>query len=316
MVALSVYEKPVTYGVETVNQDALWKKVTEELFEDFLLFFAPELYTQVDFSKTPDFLQQELFKEIIVGKKGTKYVDQIVKVHLKSGEEKWILVHIEIQGENGDHFPKRMFQYFYRIFDKYEREVVAFAVITDAKESEKPTTFNYDYYGTTLDYAYNVFKVKDYDTQVLEQSPRLFSKVMLAAKYLNETKTNAENRYNFKRKLMREIIKLDDEPSESIRAVFYFIDYLLMLPDELSEKIGDEIRPLLKEEAKNLGQSEAWETSPTLSDAFKIEWQKGMEQAQLEMVHRMLAEGMEVSLIAKVANFDIEKVKEIQRQQG
>lgn len=44
MTSVLVYEKPVSYGSEVVNQDALWKKVIGELFEDFLLFFDSELY--------------------------------------------------------------------------------------------------------------------------------------------------------------------------------------------------------------------------------------------------------------------------------
>ncbi|MCZ2260945.1 hypothetical protein [Sporosarcina sp. G11-34] len=58
MKSLFVLENPATYGGKVVNQDGLWKKVIGELFEDFLLFFAPELHEAVDFSKTPDFLQR------------------------------------------------------------------------------------------------------------------------------------------------------------------------------------------------------------------------------------------------------------------
>lgn len=55
-----------------------------------------------------------------------------------------------------------------------------FAVIMNPKERKKSMTFNYDYCGTKLNYTYNVFKVKDYDAQELETSPRLFSKIILA----------------------------------------------------------------------------------------------------------------------------------------
>lgn len=120
MASVFVFENPVTYGEEVVNQDGLWKKVIGDLFEDFLLFFAPELHGAVDFSRAPNFLQQELFQEILDKKKGTNYADQIVKVHLKNGEEKWILVHIEVEGSADGNFSKRMFRYFYRIFDKFD----------------------------------------------------------------------------------------------------------------------------------------------------------------------------------------------------
>jgi len=205
-----VFERPTHYHATVVNQDGLWKKVIGDLFEDFLLFFAPELYNEVDFSKAPDFLQQELFQEIANRKKGTNYADQIVKVHLHDGEEKWILVHIEVEGSLDSDFPKRMFRYFYRIYDKYEKKIVAFAVRTGPGGSKEPSVFNYSYFGTTLDYAYNTYNVSDYAEDELALSNRLFCKVVLAAKYMHGTKNRMDERYRFKMKLMREILKMDN----------------------------------------------------------------------------------------------------------
>lgn len=39
----------VELDVKHPDYDQLWKDVIAELFEEFLLFFAPELYEQVDF---------------------------------------------------------------------------------------------------------------------------------------------------------------------------------------------------------------------------------------------------------------------------
>jgi len=47
---LLVWEKPDMYKLSQVNQDNLWKKLIADLFEDFLLFFLPELHAEVDFS--------------------------------------------------------------------------------------------------------------------------------------------------------------------------------------------------------------------------------------------------------------------------
>ncbi|WP_186671157.1 Rpn family recombination-promoting nuclease/putative transposase [Sporosarcina sp. BP05] len=148
MVNALILEKTSAYKVSNVDQDGLWKKVIADLFEDFLLFFLPDLYEKIDFTKPPDFLQQELFKVIIEKKKGRKIADQIVKVHLKDGQEKWILIHIEVQGDADLDFPKRMFQYFYRIYDRYDQEIVAMAIQTGADERIIPNAFEYAYFGT------------------------------------------------------------------------------------------------------------------------------------------------------------------------
>ncbi|WP_251669639.1 MULTISPECIES: hypothetical protein [unclassified Sporosarcina] len=143
-------EKPSDYAERTVDQDGLWKKVIGELFEDFLLFFAPDLYEQVEFTKKPDFLQQELFQEVADRKKGRRSADQLVKVYLIEGGEQWILIHIEVQGVNEEDFSKRMFQYFYRIFDRYEKKIAALAIMTSPYENNYPKSFQYDFLAQRL----------------------------------------------------------------------------------------------------------------------------------------------------------------------
>ncbi|WP_144463667.1 hypothetical protein [Siminovitchia fortis] len=44
----------------TIRYDQLWKDVITELFDEFLLFFSPELFELVDFAIPPQFLEQEL----------------------------------------------------------------------------------------------------------------------------------------------------------------------------------------------------------------------------------------------------------------
>ncbi|MGE7952575.1 hypothetical protein [Lysinibacillus xylanilyticus] len=157
MIMQLVWEKPDVYKVSQLNQDNLWKKIIADLFEDFLLFFLPELHAEVDFSKRVEFLQQELFKEIIEYRQGRKIADQIAKVHLKDGKEQWILVHTEVQAIDEVHFVKHMFEYFYRISDRYGKKVVAIAIFTNT--STKSTNQYHDkYYGTEIKYTFNFFQ--------------------------------------------------------------------------------------------------------------------------------------------------------------
>jgi hypothetical protein len=58
-------------------------------------------------------------------------VDKLVKVYLKDGQEKWILVNIEVQGYRDPHFEERMFTYYYRIKDRYQHNITAWAIFTD-----------------------------------------------------------------------------------------------------------------------------------------------------------------------------------------
>ena len=73
----------------------------------------------MDFSQPFTFLDKEMEQLSKKGMKRSKIVDKLVKIHLKDGSEQWLLVHIEVQGDEDENFSLRMFRYFYRIFDRY-----------------------------------------------------------------------------------------------------------------------------------------------------------------------------------------------------
>lgn len=301
--------------MKPVSQDNLWKKVITDLFEDFLLFFLPDFHAQVDFSKPVEFLQQELFKEIIEDQKGRKMADQIAKVHLKSGEEQWVLVHTEVQARVGDDFPLRMFQYYYRIFDRHQQKIVAIALFTD---EAKKGNHRYEaiYFGTELTYTYNKFIIADFDEQNLIDSPKLFSRVLLAAKYMNESKQNMSLRQKYKRALLRDVLTSGTISKTEIRAVLYFVDYLLKLPKELSEQLTEEIRIEIRGEDTQMLELHKEDLPPTIVSILALEHQegieKGIEQGRLrekeKVVRESLQMNLDVEVIAKITGLTVEQV--------
>ena len=80
------------------NQDSAWKDIIEVLLEEFLEFFFPKIHGSIDFSKGYTFLDKEFQKILTTSETGKRYADKLVKVYLVSGEEKWLLVHVEVQG--------------------------------------------------------------------------------------------------------------------------------------------------------------------------------------------------------------------------
>ena len=45
-----------------------------------------------------------------------------------NGREEWVLIHLEVQIQEESEFPRRMFVYNYREFDRYNKTVVSLAV--------------------------------------------------------------------------------------------------------------------------------------------------------------------------------------------
>jgi predicted transposase/invertase (TIGR01784 family) len=314
MVVAWVSEETTPYGGSLVDQDGLWKKVIGELFEDFLLFFAPELHAEIDFDKRPDFLDKELFQEVTDKKKGRRFADRLAKVQLKNGEEQWILIHIEVQSKNETVFPERMFQYFYRIYDRYQEKIVAIAVHTSPIKSAIPERFLYEYLGTQLHYSYRNYQTEAFPDEELEQSDNLFSKIVLAAKALHQTKDEDHQRYLFKRKLMRELIRNQNYPRTAVQAVFHFIDYLLQLPETYTKQLSEEIRPMIRKETELMELYNKENASPTIRNAFDLELEKGIEQGVKKVVLEMLRKGTSTDFIAEVTHLkkdEIEKLREM-----
>ncbi|MEK3934949.1 hypothetical protein MKY41_06470 [Sporosarcina sp. FSL W7-1349] len=333
MVSIMIKENPISYEKRPVGQDGLWKKVIGELFEEFLVFFAPELHGQVDFSKGQDFLQQELFQEVVDEKKGRRSADQLIKVHLKSGEAQWILVHVEVQSSNETDFSLRMFQYFYRIFDRYGERITAMAIHTSPHRNNAPEEFSYSYFGTTLHYAYTNRKILEYDWKELRRSDKLFSKIVLAAKVLHETEDEERKRYLFKRRLMREVVRNPNYSHKAVQAVFHFVDFLLRLPKEWEQQLVQDIYPILGKEKELMQLYNKENASPTIASVFEMERLEGKQEGKLEgriegrqvgrqegrmeerrnIAKKLLAENMPIETIAHVTKLSAKEVKDLQK---
>jgi hypothetical protein len=185
-------------------QDALWKRIIEQLFPDFVAFFLPDVAEQIDFSQPYVFLDKELEKLFPESHKGRRQVDKLAKVFLKSGEAQWILIHAEIQGYHDEQFAQRMFTYFYRVYDKYQQRIAALAIFADQHKDWKPAQFDYRFSQTGLTYFYPVYKILEQDEALLAHHENPFAMVVLAALYaLKSHRKGQDTKLRFKLELTR-----------------------------------------------------------------------------------------------------------------
>lgn len=113
------------------QNDELLKGAFEENFQDFLRFLYPDADSIFDLDRGFQFMDKELL-EIIPDrekKKGKRIANLLAKVYLKDGSEKWILVHTEIEAGSQEDFAFRMFQYYYRLLDRYRVPVETIAIL-------------------------------------------------------------------------------------------------------------------------------------------------------------------------------------------
>jgi hypothetical protein len=164
------------------DYDSPWKEALDRYFEPFLAFFFPEAHADIDWARRYEMLDKEL-QRIMRGRgEGRRVVDKLVKVWLKSGEERWLLIHVEVQTGRERDFPRRMFVYNYRIFDRYGQEVVSLAVLADDNHDWRPSHYSYGRWGCRTGIEFRSVKLLDYAPhwQALEADPNPFATVVLA----------------------------------------------------------------------------------------------------------------------------------------
>ncbi|MGB0929288.1 MAG: hypothetical protein ACPGVB_00835 [Chitinophagales bacterium] len=219
-----------------IDYDGKWKVIIEELFEDFIQFFMPDLYPLIDFTKKVTFLKQDIPK--IAGsskKKGDKIKDNIVEVHLKNGEQRLVLIHIEIQATSEKDFAERMFVYYYRTRDKYKRKIAAIAIYVGASKPKIHDYFQESFGNTEISYRFNSYNVKDPNEKELLANKNPFAIVVLACKYILTSTSDYEKRIKLKIKLV-ELAKKRNYGEQKIVALVSFVMNLMILPQKYEQK--------------------------------------------------------------------------------
>jgi predicted transposase YdaD len=215
------------------RDDTLWKSILEDIFEDFLRFFYPDADDIFDFEKGFDFLDKEL-EELFpqTEEKNVRYVDKLVRVWLKNGREEWILIHVEVQGNGDKTFAKRMYIYRYRIQDRYDRPVVAWAILTDKNKKFHPTEYKEAFLGTEVIYRFNAYKVINQSEKALKASQNPFAIVLLTVLLaLKKDKINEVELIDLKLELVKNLLK-KEIPKKKIHALMNFLKHYVSFNEE------------------------------------------------------------------------------------
>jgi len=117
------------------------KEALQNELESFLALCLPGIHREIDWSRGFEFLDKELAKIAPQAETGRRFVDLLVRVFRHGGEERWLLLHIEVQAQVDAAFPQRMFVYQYRIVDLYNRPVVSLAVLADDNPNWRPDRY-------------------------------------------------------------------------------------------------------------------------------------------------------------------------------
>mgnify|MGYP001271789507 CR=1 FL=1 len=232
----------------STDYDSPWKEALDAYFEPFLALLFPEVHRQIDWSRGYESLDKEFQQVVREAEVGRRYVDKLVKVWTKDGAECWVLVHVEVQTARDAEFPRRMYVYNYRVFDRYNRPVASLAVLADDDPAWRPTDFRSNLFGCEAGLRFPAAKLLDFAAHeaMLEASSNPFAQVVLAHLKARQTHGDPAGRHAWKIRLVRGLYERGFSPKD-VRELFRVIDWLMELPPALNSVFRQEVDKIQEE---------------------------------------------------------------------
>lgn len=226
--------------------DSPWKEALDFYFQAFMAFFFRQAHDDIDWARGFEFLDKELQQIVKEAELGKRFVDKLVKVWLKNGEEEWLLIHIEVQTQFEAEFARRVFVYNYRLFDRYNRKVISLAVLADDREEWRPCSFGFEQWGFSHEIRFPIVKLLDYAARPLEDEKNPFGVVVRAHLKAQETRLQPQSRHDWKLTLLKGLYERS-WPEDDIRKLFRFIDWIMELPANLESSFWHELKQFEEE---------------------------------------------------------------------
>jgi hypothetical protein len=273
--------------------DSPWKEAIETYFRECIEFFFPVAAEGINWERGYTFLDKELQQVVRDAELGQRFVDKLVQVWRSDGEERWVLVHLEVQSFEETNFAQRMYVYHYRLFDRYNRSVASLAILGDDRPTWKPDQFSDELWGCEVKFKFPIVKLLDYSRlwTELEESSNPFATVVMAHLKAKDTRQDDEGRKRWKLYLTKRLYEKGYQ-REDIISLFRFIDWVMRLPEELENSFWQEVTQY--EEEKKM---------PYVTSAERIGLKKG------------LVEGIAISLELKFGSEGLTILPEISQIQ-
>jgi len=287
------------------KSDELLKGAFEENFADFLRFVYPDVDLVVDFDKGIEFMDKELFSIIPnrERKMDKRVADLLAKLHLKNGSEKWVLLNVEIEGSDDADFAFRLFQYNYRIRDKYKVSVATIAVFTGGKRQNRPMVYTDELLGTIVSFKYTTYHVFEHTEAVLLEKQNPFALIVLACqKALLEGKIPDEELGKERLTIVKALLTHDYDHDRITKFLVFLKNFIFIDNKDINRIFDQQIEALTRGKI-DMG----------IIETIKMqERREGKVEGIIEgRVEGRLEEKIEVARELKKDNFPIEQIAKI-----
>ena len=283
------------------DYDSPWKEGMELYFKEMMTFFFPDIAREIAWDRGYQFLDKELQQVVRDAEIGRRHADKLVRVWSLQEEPFHVMIHIEVQSDKDQDFPRRMYVYNYRIFDKSYRPVTSLAVLADEISSWRPDAYTSEQWGCKINFEFPMVKLMDYADKIddLLDQTNPFAIITAAHLKTKATKDNPQERYSWKWTITRALYEKGFS-TKDILNLYRLVDWLMMLPDDLTKQFTQNL--IAYEEEKKM---------PYVTSAERIGIEKGRLEGRDE---GKLYEAREMVLEALDAKFSSTTPEDIKQQ--
>ena len=292
---------------ERRSEDELWKEFLSVSFYNMLRSVLPDLANVADTTKPVRFLETELRRLARFTRRysanppdSRKFVDILAEIPLTSGENAWILLHVEIQGRGGkENFPLRMHRYRCLLEGRFNRPVAGLAILVQPIPADQTEgIYRWEGYGSRVLYEYPVFRIYEGDEDALRKSDNPFDLAHYAGMQAWKQRSDDVRKLDYMKILLAELNKRGWSHEEKM-ALLWFIEGVMHIADE---QVWEE----WEEELEN--RKEAGDMYVSLME------RKGIQKEKMAMARKMLAAGEPDEKILSYAEITSEQLEKIRRE--
>jgi hypothetical protein len=205
-----------------------------------------------------------------------------------------------------------MFQYYSRIFDKYQKSITAFAIFTDSQKGYQPDRFEQSYLGTQLSYRYNTYKILDQKETDLLTSNNPFALVVLMAKAaLKAQQLTEEKLLELKVTIAKALLSRRID-KQKVRSLLNFLRYYVRLENPAANNKFEEEINVITQTSRTMGIEEF-----LLDRAKKEGIKEGVEQGKREFVENLLTKtSFSIKQVADIASVPVAFVRKVKKDRS
>lgn len=221
-----------------------WKRLIENLYQDFIDFFLPDWVDQLDTSRPATFLN--LPKQVVEAKKGDAQENLVLGLRFKDGKAGLLLLTLELKGYDNARFGQQLFEDFVATQQEIEYKIPTAAMVVFLANSLPPIHEQHQYeFGATrlqMNYAYYVVREQYLDDLWEMVNPIAFA--IAACRLRLENERHPKGRFESKKMITQKLLQRYMRQrinSDAVVTLLTFITRVLDLTDHWESNFRDEM---------------------------------------------------------------------------